>query len=151
VPALAPAEVITPAAPIVGPIPTADETPAASDHDAVVGHVGIEARRFDPGPLPLTLQPGVGCPPGGAGTAACEVTMGALGARYWWTRNLALNAGLAFAVGGGRDGTQSRDTYFGVGPTAGLTLLLGNWRHLAVSASQGGVRGSGPAARRAQT
>jgi hypothetical protein len=97
--------------------------------------VGVEARRFDPGPLPLTLQPGVSCPPGGVGTAACEVSMGALGARYWWTRNLAFNGGVAFAVGGGRDGTQSRDTYFGVGPTLGLTLLLGNWRHLAVSAS----------------
>jgi len=124
-----------PAAERVGPVPTADEVPAASDHDAVVGHVGIEARRFDPGPLPLTLQPGVGCPATGAGTAACEVTMGALAARYWWTRNLALNAGVAFGVGGGRDGTDSRDTYFGVGPLAGLTLLLGNWRHLAVSAS----------------
>jgi len=124
-----------PAAERVGPVPTADEVPAASDHDAVVGHVGIEARRFDPGPLPLTLQPGVGCPAAGAGTAACEVTMGALGARYWWTRNLALNAGVAFGVGGGRDGTDSRDTYFGVGPTVGLSLLLGNWRHLAVSAS----------------
>jgi hypothetical protein len=119
----------------LGPVPTADEVPAASDHDAVVGHVGIEARRFDPGPLPLTLQPGVGCPATGAGTAACEVTMGALAARTWWTRNLALNAGLVFGAGGGRDATDSRDTYFGVGPIVGLSLLLGNWRHLAVSAS----------------
>jgi len=124
-----------PAAERVGPVPTADEVPAASDHDAVVGHVGIEARRFDPGPLPLTLQPGVGCPATGAGMPACEVAMGALAARYWWTRNLALNAGVAFGVGGGRDGTDSRDTYFGVGPIVGVSLLLGNWRHLAVSAS----------------
>ena len=36
--------------------------PAASDHDAVVGHVGIAARRFDPGPLPLALRAGFGCP-----------------------------------------------------------------------------------------
>ena len=124
-----------PAAERLGPVPTADEVPAASDHDAVVGHIGIEARRFDPGPMPLTLQPGVGCPAAGAGTADCEVTMGALAVRYWWTRNLALNAGVAFGAGGGRDGTDSRDTYFGVGPIVGLTLLLGNWRHLAVSAS----------------
>jgi hypothetical protein len=124
-----------PGAERVGPVPTADEVPAASDHDAVVGHVGIEARRFDPGPMPLTLQPGVGCPATGAGTPACEVTMGALAARYWWTRNLALNAGVAFGVGGGRDGTDSRDTHVGVGPIVGLSLLLGNWRHLAVSAS----------------
>ena len=86
-----------PAAERLGPVPTADEIPAASDHDAVVGHVGIEARRFDPGPLPLDAAPGVGCPAAGAGTAACEVTMGALAARYWWTRNLALNAGVVFA------------------------------------------------------
>jgi hypothetical protein len=85
---------------LIGPVPTADETPAASDHDAVVGHVGIEARRFDPGPVPLSLRDGLGCPMGAAGTAACEVTMGAVSARYWWTRNLALNAGAAFALGG---------------------------------------------------
>jgi hypothetical protein len=124
-----------PAAGRVGPIPTADETPAPSDHDAVVGHIGIEVRRFDPGPLPLTLQPGVSCPPAGAGTAACTVTMGAIGVRYWSTRNLAINGGVAFAAGGGRDGTDSRDTHVGVGPIGGLTLLLGNWRHLAVAAS----------------
>jgi hypothetical protein len=133
-----PAADLAPAAPggeRVAPIPTADETPAASDHDAVVGHIGIEARRFDPGPLPLTLQPGVSCPPTGLGTSACEVTMGALAVRSWRTRNFAINGGVAFAAGGGRDGTQSRDTYFGAGPIAGVTLLLGNWRHLAVSAS----------------
>ena len=115
----------------VGPIPTADATPAVSDHDAVVGHVGIEARRFDPGPLPLALRAGLGCPLG----ATCDVSMGVVGARYWWTRNFAWNAGLAFAAGGGRTGTVALDTYYGFGPIAGLSMLLGNWRHLAVSAS----------------
>ena len=128
-----PTEVSAP--PAVGPVPTADETPAPSDHDAVVGRIGIEVRRFDPGPMPLALRDGLGCPMGGAGTAACEVTMGALAARYWWTRNLALNAGAAFAVGGGRNDTQSLDTYLGVGPIVGMSLLLGNWKHLAISAS----------------
>ena len=60
--------------------------------------------------------------------------MGALAVRYWRTRNLALQRGLAFAAGGGRDGTVSRDTHLGVGPIVGLTLLLGNWRHLAIGA-----------------
>lgn len=115
----------------VVPIPTADATPPPSDHDAVVGHVGIEARRFDPGPLPLTLRAGFGCPVG----ATCDVTLGALAARYWQTRNFAWNAGLVFAAGGGKTGTMALDTYYGLGPIAGLTLLLGNWRHLAVSAS----------------
>jgi hypothetical protein len=124
-----------PGAEPVGPVPTADETPAASDHDAVVGRIGIEARRFSPGPMPLSLRPGFGCPAAGAGTADCRVDMGALSVRYWRSRNLAFNAGVAFAAGGGRDGTVSRDTYLGVGPIVGLTVLLGNWRHLAVSAT----------------
>jgi len=117
----------------VAPIPTADETPALSDHDAVVRHIGVEARPFDPGPVPLALRPAFGCP--AAQTTPCEITMGVLAGRYWTTRNLALNAGLAFAAGGGREGTQALDTYFGIGPVVGLTLLLGNWRHLAVGAS----------------
>jgi len=117
--------------PAVAPIPTADATPAASDHDAIVGHVGIEARRFDPGPLPLTLRAGLGCPLG----ATCDVSMGVLSVRYWWTRNLAWNAGVAFAAGGGRTGTVTLDTYYGAGPIAGLSVLLGNWRHVAISAS----------------
>ena len=124
-----------PAPVIVGPVPTADETPAASDHDAVVGHIGIEARRFDPGPMPLALRDGLGCPMGAAGTAACEVTMGAVAVRYWWTRNLALNAGAAIGAGGGRNDTRSLDTYLGIGPIVGMSLLLGNWKHLSVAAS----------------
>jgi len=128
-------ETVAPTGEHPGPIPTADQTPAVSDHDAVVGHVGIQASRFDPGPLPLTLQPGVGCPAGAAGTPPCDVTMGALGVRYWWTRNLAFNGGAVFAVGGGRAAMQSLDTHVGIGPIVGLTLLLGNWRHLAISAN----------------
>lgn len=135
-PAIAPpTDVSAPAPVVVGPVPTGDETPAPSDHDAVVGHIGIEARRFDPGPMPLALRDGLGCPMGAAGTAACEVTMGALAVRYWWTRNLALNAGVAIGAGGGRNDTRSLDTYLGVGPIVGMSLLLGNWKHLSVAAS----------------
>jgi hypothetical protein len=125
--------VAAPAPESVGPIPTSDETPAASDHDAVVGHLGIAARRIDPGPLPLVLRPGQGC--AADMTTSCTVTMGALGARYWMSRNLALNGYLALATGGGSSGTQDLDTYLGVGPIVGMTLLLGNWRHLAIGAS----------------
>ncbi len=133
--AVAPAAVNEAAAPIegVGPIPTADEHPAASDHDAVVGHVGIQARRLDPGPLPLALRPGLGC--AADMSTPCTVTLGALGARYWMTRNFAWNAYLAFGAGGGSSGAQGLDTYLGVGPIVGLTLLLANWRHLAIGAS----------------
>ena len=148
VPAPGPAGEVS-APPAVGPVPTADETPAASDHDAVVGHIGIEARRFDPGPMPLALRDGLGCPMGGAGTSACEVTMGALTAHYWWTRNLALTAGAAFGVGGGRNDTRGLDTYLGIGPIVGLSVLLGNWRHLAIAASpESRTSGSSRARRR---
>jgi hypothetical protein len=137
-PTAAPPPVEAPAAPRAerpGPIPTGDEAATATDHDAVVGRIGIEARRLDVGPLPLTLGSN-GCPP--ATTAAgqpCTVMMGVLGLRYWSTRNLAWNVGLAFAAGGGRSGTQALDSYVGLGPVVGLSVLLGNWRHLSVAAS----------------
>jgi hypothetical protein len=118
---------------VVGPIPTSDETPGPSDHDAVVGHVGVAARRLDPGPLPLALRPGQGCAAGM--TSACTVTLGAVGARYWMNRNLALNGYLVLGTGGGSVGAADLDTYLGVGPILGMTLLLANWKHLAIGAS----------------
>ena len=117
----------------VGPIPTSDETPAPSDHDAVVGHVGVAARRLDPGPLPLALRPGQGC--AANMTTPCTVALGAVGARYWVNRNVALNGYLVLGTGGGSLGGQDLDTYLGVGPIVGMTLLLANWKHLAIGAS----------------
>lgn len=122
-----------PAPPEPGPIPTSDATPAASDHDAVVGHFGVAARRLDPGPLPLTLRPGQGCP--ADLSTPCTVRLGAVGARYWMNRNLALNGYLALGTGGGSTAGQDLDTYLGVGPIVGVTLLLANWRHLSIGAS----------------
>ena len=116
-----------------GPIPTSDEAPAASDHDAVVGHVGVAVRRLDPGPLPLALRPGQGC--AADLTTPCTVTLGALGARYWMNRNVALNGYLVLGSGGGSLGGQDLDTYLGVGPIVGMTLLLANWKHLAIGAT----------------
>jgi hypothetical protein len=130
-PAVAPPAAETSAG--VGPIPTSDETPASSDHDAVVGHVGVAARRLDPGPLPLALRPGQGC--AADMSTPCTVNLGALGARYWMSRNVALNGYLVLGTGGGSLGTQDLDTYIGVGPIVGMTLLLANWKHLAIGAS----------------
>ncbi|HVV50379.1 MAG TPA: hypothetical protein VHO06_12010, partial [Polyangia bacterium] len=65
----------------------------------------------------------------------CTVTLGAVGARYWTSRNLALDGYLALGAGGGSLGGQDLDTYLGVGPIVGVTLLLANWRHLAIAAS----------------
>jgi hypothetical protein len=133
-PSAAPAPPATPAVerPPVGPVPTADEIPAASDHDAVVGHVGIEVRRIDASPFSLDLGPN-GCP--SVEPQPCTVTLGAIGVRYWQTRNLALAGGLALGFGGGRDAGMGLDSYVGLGPLVGLSFLLGNWRHLAVAAS----------------
>ena len=62
--------------------------------------------------------------------------MGAVAVRYWWTRNLALQRRRSRSrAAAGATGAQALDTYLGVGPIVGLTLLLGNWRHLAVAAS----------------
>ncbi|HVU50704.1 MAG TPA: hypothetical protein VHL80_08445 [Polyangia bacterium] len=74
-----------------------------------------------------------GCP--AAQTTPCEVTLGALSVSYWSSRNLALKGGLALGFGGGRDAGKALDSYVGVGPIVGMSLLLGNWRHLAVAAS----------------
>ena len=118
--------------------PAADApAPAASDHDAVVGHWGIEARRIAAVPYPAGAASPPGCtadPPTGGRRPPCTVDMGAISVRHWQTRNLAWNLGLAFALGGGRQAGQALDTYYGVGPIGGLTLLLGNWRHLAIGA-----------------
>jgi hypothetical protein len=122
-----------PPPPPVAPIPTADEAPAPSDHDAVVGHVGLEVRRIDTAPFPLALRPDTGCP--AAQTTPCTVSLGALSLHYWYTRNVALTGGLVLGVGGGRDAGQTLDSYVGIGPIVGMSLLLGNWRHLAVAAS----------------
>jgi hypothetical protein len=130
-----PSVVAAPAPPAlvpVAPVPTADETPAASDHDAVVGHVGLEVRRIDTTPFPLALR-ATGCL--AAQATPCAVDLGALSLHYWHTRNVALTGGLALGFGGGRDTTRSLDTWKAIGPIVGMSLLLGNWRHLAVSAS----------------
>jgi hypothetical protein len=124
---------VPPAAPVpVAPVATADEIPTTSDHDAVVGHVGLEVRRIDTSPFPLALR-ATGCP--AVQATPCTVSLGALSLHYWYTRNVALTGGLALGFGGGRDTNRSLDSWKAVGPVVGMSLLLGNWRHLAVSAS----------------
>lgn len=75
----------------------------------------------------MNIQPTApACPP---------VDLNAIAVRRWLGRNLAVTGGLVFAAGGGRAYGRVLDTYFGVGPTFGVSLLLANWRHLAISAS----------------
>jgi hypothetical protein len=58
-----------------------------------------------------------------------------LSVRHWLNRNFAVNAGIALALGGGKQGDRLLDSYFGFGPGVGMSILLGNWRHLSVAAS----------------
>lgn len=118
---------------------TRDTTAAESDHDAVVGAWGIEVR-----PVASTLpvfarRASTGCPLGmtlaGAVAECPPVAVSALGVRHWLGRNLAVNAGVALAMGGGSEAGRLLDSYFGFGPVVGVSVLLGNWRHLAIAAS----------------
>jgi hypothetical protein len=102
-----------------------------TDHDQVVGRWGIEARQL----AVLQRTPGQNkeC------NNDCPVALNAFGVRRWYSATRAFSAGLVLAMGGGSskvDGkTATWDTYLGVGPTAGMSFLLGKWKHLAVSAS----------------
>ncbi|MBC8134140.1 MAG: hypothetical protein H7X95_14255 [Deltaproteobacteria bacterium] len=130
---------------------TADAAAADSDHDVVVGRWGIEvhqvtttlpvfSRRASTG-CPLAL-PAAGAVPGTPAPASAPitwncppVTVSMLSVRHWVNRNLAWTVGAALALGGGTQGGRLLDSYFGFGPSAGVSVLLGNWRHLAVAAS----------------
>jgi hypothetical protein len=130
-----------PAVPEAPPrVPTNDATSFESDHDAVAGGWGIEVR-----PVATTLpvfarRASTGCP-GAPGTASgglsdCPpVSVSTLAVRHWLGRNLAVTGGVALALGGGSDQGRLLDSYLGVGPTVGLSVLLGNWRHLSIAAS----------------
>src|SRR5262245_17097782 len=102
-----------------------------TDHDEVVGHWGIEVRQL--GSFAKTPGQDMGC------AAPCEVPMNAFSVRKWTSPHYAWSAGLALGLGGGSSKvggkTGTWDTYFGIGPTVAASFLLGNWKHLAVSAS----------------
>jgi hypothetical protein len=131
-PAPSPAPVEPPPAP-PAPVPTADATEAPSDHDAVVGHTGIGLQTVNALPLGYHLRAGTGCP--ASVLVGCDPPLVALTARHWRSRNVALLGGLVVGAGGGRDGSTTLDSWMALGPVVGGSLLLGNWRHLAVSAS----------------
>jgi len=142
--------VATEPAPAVGPglaerrVPTLDAAPAESDHDTVRDSWGVEVRPVATRLSVFGLRGASGCPASqatsvtgvtGVSAPACPpVAVSALAARRWIGRNVALDGGLALAVGGGSDGGRLLDTYFGLGPVVGASVLLANWRHVAVMA-----------------
>lgn len=122
-------------------VPTMDASAAESDHDTVRDSWGVQVRPVAARLSVFGLRPGTGCPTSaatltpGATTPSCPpATVSALSARRWIGRNVAIDGGLALALGGGSDGGRLLDTYFGLGPVAGATVLLANWRHVAVMA-----------------
>jgi hypothetical protein len=119
-------------------VPTLDTAAAESDHDAVRDAWGVQVRPVATKLSVFALRSDTGCPvaTATAATGGCPpVTASALAVRRWIGRNLAWNGGVAVALGGGSDGGRLLDTYFGAGPLVGASILLANWRHLAVSAN----------------
>jgi hypothetical protein len=112
----------------VSPVRTADAQ--QSDHESVVARWGFEGRRL--GSFERTPGQERGC------EQACPVLLNAVGLRRWTSSGLAWNAGVAFSVGGGSGEqagqTRTWDTHLGLGPTIGVSFLLAQSRHLAISA-----------------
>jgi hypothetical protein len=138
----APPAVDAPSPGPVGPlerlVPTMDATAIASDHDAVRDSWGVTVRPVTTKLPVFGLRAMTGCPTAvstASATGACPpVTVSELAGRRWVGRNVALDAGLAFALGGGSEAGRLLDTYFGLGPTVGASILLANWRHVAIAA-----------------
>jgi len=134
-----------PIAPAVTPAPPTDErhvpvldaTPAESDHEAVRDAWGIQVRPVATRLSAFALRTATGCPVAAMSAAgSCpSVNVSELGVRRWIGRNVAWNAGLAVALGGGSDGGRALDSYLGLGPVVGGSVLLSTWKHLAVSAN----------------
>ena len=118
-------------------VPILDATPAESDHEAVRDAWGVQVRPVASRLSAFALRAGTGCPVAAMSAAgACPaVNVSELAVRRWIGRNLAWNAGLAVALGGGSDGGRALDSYLGLGPVLGGSILLSSWKHLAVSAN----------------
>jgi hypothetical protein len=120
-----------PPAPALGAGQATAAEGGATDHDSIVGRLGIEARRI--GAFRRTQGQEADC------TAPCMADLNALSLRRWTDHAYAYSFGLALGVGGGSSrpapaaDAQTWDTYFGVGPTLGASFLLASWKHLAVS------------------
>jgi hypothetical protein len=122
-------------APAPPPPPQTSAAPAAegpSDHDRVVGHVGVTY--FDVTNLPIAA------PPPNAPPNAGSVSAPVVGVRYWLKHNLGLDLGLGIGwtsgsnsakVGGTSQTVADPSFPFGFALHAGLPLVYANGQHYA--------------------
>jgi hypothetical protein len=130
--AQAPAEPPPPApAPAPAPARAAPESEGASDHDRVVGRIGLSY--FDVTNLPIAQPGGLDIIPG---TVAAPV----VGVRYWMQRSLGLDLGLGVGWETGANSRKNNGTNvavadpsfpFGIALHFGLPLLVAGGQHYA--------------------
>jgi hypothetical protein len=120
----------------------ADGTVRGSDHDAVVGGWGIAISPSVSQLGAFSRRPSTGCPSIATTSASIlsttdcpPVDIRAVGTRHWLTPTLGIDAALALGLGGGSDHGRLLDTYLGVGPLLGASVVLAGWKHMAVMAS----------------
>ncbi len=116
---VASAQTAAPAAPMVAPAAPAPAAPAGenvNDHDTVVGHLGVGY--FGISNLPVgTAGAGGGAPTVAAGTVIAPV----IGARYWISPKLGIDAGVGFS---------DSSSGWGVAIHGGVPLALATSKHL---------------------
>jgi hypothetical protein len=112
------------------------DTSGATDHSAVVGHLGL--RYFGSVDMPaLAFE-------GGMATTTGSQALHTVGMRYWLNGALGLEAGLGIGfasgsttqtaqTGGMQTQTQSdRPNFFGIGLQVGLPIMVAEAKHLAI-------------------
>lgn len=117
------AQVQTPVATAAKPAPAAED--AVSDHEKVVGHVGVGYL----GLTTLPLAPGNGIP--------ATVSAPVIGVRYWLAEKIGLNLGLGFGltsastetVNGGNSQTRDAPSVFGMAVHGGVPLVFAHEKH----------------------
>jgi hypothetical protein len=105
------------AAPPAAPPPAGDNV---NDHDTVVGHFAVGY--FGISNLPVGGAPtGGGTPTAGAGVTEQQIQAPVIGARYWLTPKLGIDAGVGFS---------DSSAGWGVGIHGGVPLALATSKHL---------------------
>jgi hypothetical protein len=127
------------------PVASAQAAPAAdtgNDHDAVVGHFAVGY--FGISNLPVgTGTPGGTGGAGGAGVTETNIAAPVVGARYWFSPRIGVDAGIGFS---------DSSSGWGIGLHGGLPIALATSKHMtfelvpeATVAFAGNTAGNAPA------